>query len=64
MTEKSGGHEPFFVYWATYAQQLTGAPDFQNALYVDKANAQASIMAQHSSHVGQLLDHLRKLEID
>jgi arylsulfatase len=57
--EKAQGDRPFFIYWATYAQQIMGAPDFQHADHVDKANPQASFMLQHNHHVRQLLDTLR-----
>jgi arylsulfatase A-like enzyme len=56
---KAGGEKPFFIYWATYTQQLAGAPGYQDAKYVDKANAQASFMLQHNKHVGRLLQTLR-----
>ncbi len=57
--EKGKSNKPFFIYWATYTQQITGAEDYQNAPYVDRANAQASMMAQHNAHVRQLLDTLK-----
>jgi arylsulfatase len=60
VSEKSQTDKPFFIYWATYTQQLTGADDYQNAPHVDRANAQASMMAQHNAHMGQLLDQLRR----
>ena len=58
--DKGKSDKPFFIYWATYTQQITGAKDYQNAPYVDKANAQASMMAQHNAHVRSLLDTLKK----
>lgn len=64
VTVKAKEKDPFFVYWATYANQLTGAADFQGKEHVDPANAQASMMAQHSTHVGKLLDHLKALQIE
>jgi arylsulfatase len=56
---KSEGDKPFFIYWATYTQQITGAPGYQGAKHVDKANAQASFMLQHNMHVRRLLQTLR-----
>jgi arylsulfatase len=61
--EKAKSDKPFFIYWATYTQQLGGASDYQNAKYVDKANAQASFMLQHNMHVRQLLDTLKQERI-
>ncbi len=58
--EKGKSDKPFFIYWATYTQQITGAEDYQNAPYVDRANAQASMMAQHNAHVRSLLDTLKR----
>jgi arylsulfatase len=57
--EKARSDKPFFIYWPTYTQQITGAEDFQEAEGVDRANAQASMMAQHNAHVRSLLDTLR-----
>ncbi len=50
---------PFFIYWATYTQQLQGSKAHHNDKYVDKANAQASEMAAHNAHMKQLLDTLK-----
>jgi arylsulfatase len=58
--EKAKSDKPFFIYWATYTQQLAGAKDYQDAPHVDRANAQASMMAQHNVHVRALLDKLRE----
>jgi arylsulfatase len=58
--EKSPSEQPFFIYWATYTQQITGAQAYQNSPGVDKANAQASMMAQHNEHMKQLLDTLQQ----
>jgi arylsulfatase len=60
ISEKNATDAPFFIYWATYTQQITGAEDFQDAPHVDPVNAQASMMAQHNSHVRRLLDQLKK----
>jgi arylsulfatase len=61
--ENGKSDKPFFIYWATYTQQITGADDYQDAPHVDRANAQASMMAQHNEHVRRLLDTLRDEEI-
>jgi arylsulfatase A-like enzyme len=51
--------KPFFIYWATYTQQLQGSKAHHNDKHVDKVNAQASEMAAHNAHVRQLLDTLK-----
>ncbi len=58
--DKAKSNNPFFIYWATYTQQITGAEEYQNAPYVDRANAQASMMAQHNAHVRRLLETLKQ----
>jgi arylsulfatase len=58
--DKAKDKNPFFIYWASYALQIHGSEEFKDAPYVDHANAQASFMAMHNSHVGQLLDTLKK----
>lgn len=54
---------PFFIYWASYAQQVAGDKNYIDAKYVDKANAQASFMAAHNEYVKQLLDTLQQEKI-
>ena len=60
VTDKAKSDKPFFIYWATYTQQITGSEDYQDAPHVDRANAQASMMLQHNEHVRSLLDTLKK----
>ncbi len=55
--------KPFFIYWATYAQQIHGSRKHMNDPHVDKANAQASIMAMHNVHMKQLFDTLKSEKI-
>ncbi len=57
--DNAKGDKPFFIYWATYTQQLQGSKAHQNDKHVDKVNAQASEMAAHNAHVKQLLDTLQ-----
>ena len=57
--EKNKTDKPFFIYWATFTQQLSGAAAYQDAKHVDRANAQASMMLQHNVHVRRLLDTLK-----
>jgi len=51
--------KPFFIYWATYTQQLQGSKAHHNDKHVDKTNAQASEMAAHNAHMKQMLDTLK-----
>jgi arylsulfatase len=53
------GENPFFIYWATYANQLQGSKAHHNDKHVDKANAQASEMAAHNAHMKQIFDTLK-----
>lgn len=57
--DKAHDDKPFFIYWATYCQQLQGSKEHHHDQHVDKANAQASEMAAHSAHVSQLLETLQ-----
>ena len=57
--DKAKDDDPFFIYWASYALQIHGSEEFQNAPGVDKANAQASFMVMHNHHVSQLLETLK-----
>jgi arylsulfatase A-like enzyme len=57
--DKAQSERPFFIYWASYAQQVSGSQDYKDAPFVDHANAQSSFMAMHNDHVRQLLDTLR-----
>jgi arylsulfatase len=56
--DKAKDTKPFFIYWATYTQQLQGSKAHQNDKHVDKVNAQASMMAAHNAHLRQLFDTL------
>jgi arylsulfatase len=57
--DNAKGDKPFFIYWATYTQQLQGSKAHHNDKHVDKVNAQASEMAAHNAHMRQLLDTLK-----
>ncbi|CAL1166855.1 unnamed protein product, partial [Cladocopium goreaui] len=61
--EKAKDPKPFFIYWATYCQQLQGVSSHFNDPHVDHLNAQASMMAAHSSYVTRLLDTLKEEQI-
>ncbi|WP_170481780.1 sulfatase-like hydrolase/transferase [Ruegeria arenilitoris] len=57
--EHADGEYPFFIYWASYAQQIAPSQEFIDHPMVDKNNRQASFMALHNKHVGQLLATLK-----
>ena len=56
--ERAKSDRPFFVYWASYALQISASKEFMNAPGVDRANRQASFMVLHDGHVQSLLDTL------
>ncbi len=58
--EKAKSDKPFFIYWASYALQITGSKEHQNDPDVDKANAQASMMVLHNQHVDNVLKTLEQ----
>lgn len=61
--DKANDVKPFFIYWATYTQQLQGSsPHFKDA-HVDPWNAQASMMAAHGSYVTRLLKTLEEQKV-
>lgn len=62
--EKNKTDKPFFIYWASYALQITGAKAHQNDPHVDKPNAQASMMALHNKHIEKLVKTLEDEGID
>jgi arylsulfatase len=57
--EKSKSDKPFFIYWASYALQITGSKEHQDDPGVDKTNAQASMMVLHNKHVDNILKTLK-----
>lgn len=56
----SKGENPFFIYWATYTQQLVASPKYNDRKYVDDRNPQASFMAMHNEHVESILNTLEE----
>jgi arylsulfatase A-like enzyme len=56
--DKADDDDPFFVYWASYALQISASREFIDAQGVDKNNRQASFMVLHNTHVRRLLDTL------
>jgi len=64
INDKAKSDKPFFIYWATYTQQLAGSEEFKQVPHVDHANAQASFMAMHNDHMRQLFDTLKEEGIE
>lgn len=63
--EKADSDKPFFVYWASYAQQMAASPkEYRNIEDHDRANNQSAQLAQHDDYVQQLLDLLDELDIE
>ncbi len=58
--DRAQGDKPFFVYWASYALQISASKEFLHAPGIDKNNRQASFMALHNKHVQSLLDTLNE----
>jgi arylsulfatase len=61
--QRAHGKKPFFVYWASYALQISASKEFLNAPGVDKNNRQASFMVLHNKHMQLLLDTLKEEKI-
>ena len=57
--DKAKSDKPFFIYWPTYTQQITGAPEYQGKPHVDKPNSQASWMAMHNDDIRSIIDTLK-----
>ena len=65
ITEKSKTDKPFFLYWASYAQQMASSPReyrFQEGL--DSRNNQSAQLAQHDDYIRQLLDTIEEAGIE
>ena len=55
--QKSNDEKPFFIYWASYAQQMASSPkDYRFNEGQDFRNNQSAQLAQHDDHIKQLLD--------
>jgi arylsulfatase len=57
--DKSDSDKPFFIYWATYTQQITGVVEYMDKPGVDSRNPQASFMLRHNDHVKSLIQTLK-----
>lgn len=63
INEKAKSDKPFFIYWASYALQISASKEFLNSPGVDKNNRQASFMVLHNKHVQMLLNTLKDADI-
>jgi len=61
VNDHANSDKPFFIYWASYANQLAG--EYEKTKYVNSQNPQSSFMAMHDVQVGQLLDTLKESKI-
>lgn len=58
--DKAKSDKPFFVYWASYAQQMASSPkEYRFNGGQDSRNNQSSQLAQHDDYIQQLLDTVR-----
>ena len=58
--DKSKTDKPFFIYWATYCQQVASSPrKYRLQEGVDYVNNQAAQIAQHDEHLKRLLKTLK-----
>ena len=63
--DQSDADQPFFVYFATNAQQIFACPpEVRHEEYVDSANCQAAQLVQHDKNVGRIRDKLEELGIE
>jgi arylsulfatase len=62
--QKAKSDKPFFIYWASYALQITGSQEHQDDPDVDKKNAQGSMMVLHNHHVDNVIKALEEEGID
>ena len=64
LEEHSKDDHPFFVYFASNANQVFACPpEHRNDPYVDSGNCQAAQLAQHDENVKRIVDKLQALEI-
>jgi len=58
--EKGKSDRPFFIYWATQAQQIASSPKaYRFGKNVDAANNQAAQLGQHNQHIKEILGTLK-----
>jgi arylsulfatase len=60
-----GADRPFFIYWATYCQQIASSPrDHRFGEDVDYVNNQAAQLGQHNAHLERLLTTLEETGLE
>ena len=63
--EKAQTDKPFFLYWASYAQQMASSPrEYRFGEGQDVRNNQAAQLAQHDDYIRQLLDTVKEAGIE
>lgn len=59
--EHADADKPFFIYWASYAQQMAASPkEFRGRPGYDVPNLQSAELAQHDDYIKELLDTLKE----
>lgn len=59
--DNAKSEKPFFVYWASYAQQMAASPkEFRGRPGYDVPNLQSAELAQHDDNIKDLLDTLKQ----
>ena len=63
--EKAKSDKPFFLYWASYAQQMASSPrEYRFREGLDYRNNQSAELAQHDDYIQQLLDTIKDAGIE
>ena len=63
--DKAKSDKPFFLYWASYAQQMASSPrEYRFNEGLDYRNNQSAQLAQHDDYVQQLLDTVKEAGIE
>ena len=63
--DKAKSDRPFFLYWASYAQQMASSPrDYRFKEGLDYRNNQSAQLAQHDDYIQQLLDTVKEAGIE
>ena len=63
--DKAKSDKPFFLYWASYAQQMASSPrEYRFNEGLDYRNNQSAELAQHDDYIRQLLDTLKQEGIE
>jgi len=59
--DKAKSDKPFFIYWASFANQVAGSPnEYRFKKGVDSRNNQAAQLLQHDVSVGKILKTLKE----